>query len=130
MSEQHIPEPIELVVLTVPVVFEDSDKYDAYDKVDRHLRNSLDDTDYAEYSEALDTVADCSGLTNQRDELLAALENILSAVPAQDGGGGFIVDHHSLDGEYIGSQNIDPMWVVQEMASISYNAIARVKGQQ
>lgn len=73
MSEQNTPEPIELVSLTVPVVFEDSDKDDAYDKVDRHLRNSLDDTDYAEYSEALDTVADCSGLTNQRDELLAAL---------------------------------------------------------
>ena len=46
-----------LVVTTVPVVFEDSESDAAYDKIDHLLRGSLDDSDYAEYSAALDIVA-------------------------------------------------------------------------
>ena len=67
-------------------------------------------------------------LCKQRDELLAALEAIESTVPAQDGNGGFIVEYHGENSEYLGSHGIDPMWVVQEMATVAHNAIARVKG--
>lgn len=65
------------------------------------------------------------------DELLSALDRIVKTVPAQDGNGGFIVDHHDMDGEYLGTQQIDPMWVVQEMAAIAHNALEAhgIKGE-
>lgn len=60
----------ELLVTTVPVVFENSARDDAYDKIDSFLRNSLDDEDYAAYSDALEMCFnDCSAV-RQRDELL------------------------------------------------------------
>ena len=65
---------------------------------------------------------------NQRDQLLEALERIESTVPAQADGGGFVFDHYDLEGEYIGSQNVDPTWVVFEMAGVATRAIASVKG--
>ncbi len=68
-------------------------------------------------------------LIQQRDELLAALNRILSTPPGQADGGGFVVDHFDGDGEYIGSQGVDPMWVVQEMASVANAAIAKAEAQ-
>lgn len=67
-------------------------------------------------------------LEKQRDELLYALERIESTVPGQGDGGGFVFDHYDHEGEYIGSQNVDPTWVVFEMAGVATNAIAAVKG--
>ena len=67
-------------------------------------------------------------LEKQRDELLYALERIESTVPGQSDGGGFVFDHYDHEGEYIGSQNVDPTWVVFEMAGVATNAIAAVKG--
>ena len=67
-------------------------------------------------------------LEKQRDELLYALERIESTVPGQCDGGGFVFDHYDHEGEYIGSQNVDPTWVVFEMAGVATNAIAAVKG--
>lgn len=64
----------------------------------------------------------------QRDELLEALNRILSIPPGKADGGGFVVDHFDCDGEYIGSQGVDPMWVVQEMASVANSAIAKAEG--
>ena len=58
-------------------------------------------------------------------ELETALRNIVFAVPAQDGGGGFILDHHDFEGKYIGTEIIDPMMVIQEMASIAQEAFAK-----
>lgn len=63
-------------------------------------------------------------------ELLEALNRILSSVPAQDGAGGFIVEHHGMDGEFLGTQQIDPMWVIQEMAAVAQAALARAAGVQ
>ncbi len=67
-------------------------------------------------------------LEKQRDELLYALERIESTVPGQGDGGGFVFDHYDHEGEYIGSQNVDPTWVVFEMVGVATNAIAAVKG--
>jgi len=67
-------------------------------------------------------------LIQQRDELLAAMHRIRSTPPAQADGGGFVVDHFDIEGEYAGSQNIDPMWVVQEMAAVASAAIAKAEG--
>ena len=67
---------------------------------------------------------------NQLDELLYALERIELTVPGQGDGGGFVFDHYDHEGEYIGSQNVDPTWVVFEMAGVATNAIAAVKGAQ
>lgn len=68
-------------------------------------------------------------LIQQRDELLAALNRIQSTPPGQADGGGFVVDHFDGEGEYIGSQGVDPMWVVQEMASVANAAIAKAEAQ-
>ncbi len=68
-------------------------------------------------------------LIQQRDELLAALNRILSTPPGQADGGGFVVDHFDGDGEYLGAQGVDPMWVVQEMASVANAAIAKAEAQ-
>jgi hypothetical protein len=64
----------------------------------------------------------------KRDKLLDALKRIASTVPAIGDGGGFVVDHHSPDGEYLGTENVDPMWVIQEMASIALAAVAKAEG--
>jgi hypothetical protein len=60
-------------------------------------------------------------------ELEGALERIVSTVPANDGTGCFVFDHHSPDGEYLGTQNIDPLWVVEEMASVAMAALKKEK---
>lgn len=62
--------------------------------------------------------------------MLEALKKILHTPPALNGSGGFVVDHHSHDGVYLGSENVDPMWVVQEMAGIANAAIAQAEAQQ
>lgn len=59
----------ELIVTTVPVVFEESEFDSAYDRIDHFLRGSLDDADYAEYSAALDIVAACSDAERMRKEI-------------------------------------------------------------
>lgn len=69
------------------------------------------------------------GTKRQRDELLAALNRILSTPPGQADGGGFVADHFDSEGEYIGSQGVDPMWVVQEMASVANAAIAKAEAK-
>lgn len=74
---------------------------------------------------------DVETLRRERDDYKQALEKSLSVVPAISECGGFVICHHSLDGEYIGYQNIDPMWVVQDMANIARNALdAARKGEE
>ena len=58
------------------------------------------------------------------EQLVEALKRIVETPPAQQDGGGFIVEHFDGDGNYAGSQNIDPMWVIQEMQAIACAAIA------
>ena len=56
---------------------------------------------------------------NQREYVLDALERIVSIVPGQCDGGGFVFDNYYHDGEYIGSENVDPTWVVFEMVEVA-----------
>jgi hypothetical protein len=71
----------------------------------------------------------------ERDKLLAvnkalveAFEKQLRSIPALQDGGGFVIDHLDCSGEYIGSQNIDPLQVVQELCSIA-NAALKLAGE-
>lgn len=66
----------ELIVTTVPVVFEESECDVAYDKIDHFLRSSLDDSDYAEYSAALDIVFTAGDAEQLRTEN-ARLVNVI-----------------------------------------------------
>lgn len=59
------------------------------------------------------------------ERLSEALTRVIRAVPALVAGGGFVVDHHSPDGEYLGSENIDPALIIQEMATVAMNALAK-----
>ncbi|MFA5899416.1 MAG: hypothetical protein WC829_09930 [Hyphomicrobium sp.] len=63
------------------------------------------------------------------EQALEALNRINDSVPAIQDGGGFVVDHRDADGEYIGSENIDPMWVIQEMQSTAHLAITAIQEQ-
>ena len=76
-----------------------------------------------------------AGLVKARDEQLAAangrvekmkktITKALNLVPADDGAGGLIYDHHSADGEYIGTEQVDPMWVIQGMCETLQAAIS------
>jgi hypothetical protein len=55
--------------------------------------------------------------------LVDAFQKQLRSIPALQDGGGFVIVHHDCNGEYIGSQNIDPQWVVQELCSIADKAL-------
>lgn len=57
-------------------------------------------------------------------ELVAALKRIVDIPPAFIDGQ-FIVEHHDMDGVFLGAQPIDPVAVVQEMQSVAYGAIAK-----
>ena len=67
---------------------------------------------------------------NQREYVLDALERIVSIVPGQCDGGGFVFDHYDHEGEYIGSENVDPTWVVFEMAEVATHTLATVEDVQ
>ena len=54
-----------------------------------------------------------AALQTKIDFLLDALQKIIACLPAIQDGGGFIVEHFDMDGEYMGSQEIDPYTVVQ-----------------
>ena len=60
--------------------------------------------------------------------LVEAFEKQLRSIPALQDGGGFVIDHCDCNGEYIGSQNIDPLHVVQELCSIA-NAALKLAGE-
>jgi hypothetical protein len=64
-----------------------------------------------------------------RVRLLEALKRVVYTVPGIGDGGGFVFDHHSPDGEYLGYENVDPMAVIQEMQSVAMNAIAQSTGE-
>jgi hypothetical protein len=67
---------------------------------------------------------------NQREYVLDALERIVSIVPWQCDGGGFVFDHYYHEGEYIDAENVDPTWVVFEMVEVATHTIATVEGVQ
>ena len=67
---------------------------------------------------------------NQREYVLDALERIASIVPGQHDGGGFVFDHYDHEGEYIGSENVDPTWVVFEMVEVATHTLATVEDVQ
>lgn len=91
-----------------------------------HGAHAIDSSNVSELIQELERKLDAA--EKQRDQLLDALERIESTVPGQGDGGGFVFDHYDHEGEYIGSQNVDPIWVVFEMAEIATNAIVAVKG--
>ena len=57
------------------------------------------------------------------DFLLDALQKIIACLPAIQDGGGFIVEHFDMDGEYMGSESIDPFTVVQRMHELATQAL-------
>lgn len=59
---------------------------------------------------------------NEVLRLRAALENIVKAQPATEGGGCFYPMHDG-EGNYIGEQNVDPLSVIQSMAQIAGEAL-------
>ena len=60
--------------------------------------------------------------------LVEALKRIVFTVPVLDGAGGLFFEHHGFDGEYLGVEQIDPMWVIQEMAGVAQSALAQAEG--
>ena len=67
-----------------------------------------------------------SEVTRQAAEigrLKAALNDILSAIPAIQDGTGFFLEHHSPDGEYLGASSVDPVQVVFCIAAITSKAL-------
>ena len=62
-------------------------------------------------------------VASNEQPLLAALRKIISEVPAIDEGGGFFIEHRDQDGEYIGSEQIDPVTIIQHMQGIAHFAI-------
>ena len=65
----------------------------------------------------------------EKDRQLAiareALENISQNIPAMEGGS-FYREHFDLNGNYIGSENIDPISVVQMMQEMSQRALTEL----
>jgi hypothetical protein len=57
------------------------------------------------------------------ERLRAALNDILSAIPAIQDGTGFFLEHHSLDGEFLGSSSVDPVQVVFDIVAIASKAL-------
>jgi hypothetical protein len=68
-------------------------------------------------------IAEIERLRAEAERLKAALNRVVETVPCYHEGN-FIVEHHGIDGEYLGTQNIDPLWVIEEMASVANNALA------
>lgn len=67
-------------------------------------------------------------LRTQNRALVEALKRIVFTVPALDGAGGLFFEHHGFDGESLGVQQIDPMWVIEEMAGVAQSALAQAEG--
>jgi hypothetical protein len=66
-------------------------------------------------------LAECRSVIAAKDE---ALDKMLKSVPASGPGGAMMIDHHSIDGEYIGTEYVDPMAVIQDMYMASEKALA------
>lgn len=57
--------------------------------------------------------------------LREALQKIIDTIPAHNSeGGGFFIEHHGPDGEYLGSQQISPDEIIQEISAIAQIALA------
>ena len=74
-----------LLITTVQVSFEDSERDDAYDRIDHFLRNNLDDGNYSVYSDFLEKVYGNSSAELEKqlaasqayaEQLLEALEKL------------------------------------------------------
>jgi hypothetical protein len=63
-------------------------------------------------------------LKAQNERLREALKRIVSCVPAMHEGS-LIYEHYTPDGEYAGTQLVDPLSVVQEMDHIAHEALAK-----
>lgn len=62
-----------------------------------------------------------------RDEvrvLRQALERIVDGVPASEPGGGLFIEHRDENGEYIGSEQVDPIAVISCIVGIAASALA------
>lgn len=66
-------------------------------------------------------------LCAQIERLRTALAQIVSCVPAIQDGGGFIIEHFDSDGEYVGSQQVNPDSIIQEMQFIATEALTAEK---
>lgn len=86
--------------------------------------------------EAADELDRLRALTQQQAEQIAELvgyakglrksaQKALNLIPANDGAGGLIYDHHSPDGEYVGTEQVDPMCVINGMDETLNAALAK-----
>lgn len=58
-------------------------------------------------------------------ELVEALQRIVNEVPAGDGCGGFFIEHCDQDGNYIGTESVNPFDVALSLHSIAQEALAK-----
>ena len=65
----------------------------------------------------------CAEKDRHIDALTKALESIIDAIPALTDGGGLHFEHYDTEGNYTGSENVDPMRVIQSIAVIATNAL-------
>lgn len=66
---------------------------------------------------------DYSAAIEQAGKMKAALNQILTDVPASDGNGGLYHMHHDENGEELGPESIDPMAVIQHLQGIVHRAL-------
>jgi hypothetical protein len=70
-----------------------------------------------------------SDLENFIDGIIADLENIVAKIPACSNGEMF-VEHHDGDGNYLGSESVDPLGVIGSIDGRIRALIAKLKGSQ
>lgn len=61
--------------------------------------------------------AEIAALRADAERLLAGMQEALKCIPAVSSDGNFYVEHNGPDGEYIGTEQINPVNVVQSMAA-------------
>ena len=69
--------------------------------------------------------AAAESLESENRGLREALERIIDGVPASEPGGGLFVEHRDENGEYIGSEQVDPIAVISCIVGIARTALSR-----
>lgn len=82
------------------------------------IQKSMDQTDEA--------VSLATQYKQQRDALAEALRRILDGIPPVGQDGQMYVDHHRA-GEYLGTEHVDPLAVIQSIAGVAIAALASLQ---